>query len=468
MKTVKAIHIFICCALALISLTKVQAQDNNPCTQEWSEWYNVYTFQHNVNFQIAFKVQIRNRKGGECGTSYYRLSNPVVIPGAHLEFKFDYRKKDGSIGTETFGYEELNKTGIRQNNTGQWYVGFEMVRIYDVKFFDPEAEKAKKAEKDLDKRFANTKLPAMTHMDSVKAKLPRMPGDAMGRRADNTTTPNATKPAVQSVAITNYNAPVKTQQQIQQQQYQQQANTYLNAAANSNGAIDQSMNLNLAKINAAASGNTAQVAQIQQQINTQQVQGITEIGNQLVGLLNANSEARERREAAQAETRRQNEETSRKLEEYRRQEEAETAQREAAESQRQANMDQGALGQYLIKRKNSEIPETIKKVFFITYERPHNYSSIIKLKTYALNAYSDNTWMMQVDMLKKLSFTETFNKDSTKRIVGFFTSQQEALGLIEGIKAYFKGLPLTADNTFIELNAPANAKKKDDDFWKQE
>lgn len=52
----------------------------------------------------------------------------------------------------------------------------------------------------------------------------------------------------------------------QQQQHQQAANTYLNAANTADNGIERAKNMNLAQINAMAAGNTAQ---IQQQINQQ-------------------------------------------------------------------------------------------------------------------------------------------------------------------------------------------------------
>jgi len=51
-------------------------------------------------------------------------------------------------------------------------------------------------------------------------------------------------------------------------QYQKTADNYVTASNNSGNEVQTALNLNLAKINAMAAGNKAQVAQIQQQLNT--------------------------------------------------------------------------------------------------------------------------------------------------------------------------------------------------------
>lgn len=107
--------------------------------------------------------------------------------------------------------------------------------------------------------------------NSIKAT----PGTVGGVRGE------VVKPKIQSVAITN-----SSPQAQQKATYQQVANNYVNAANNTtDNDIQKAMNLNLAKINATASGNKAQVAQIQQVQNQQMSQNINTLGNQLIALL---------------------------------------------------------------------------------------------------------------------------------------------------------------------------------------
>ena len=129
--------------------------------------------------------------------------------------------------------------------------------------------------------------------------------------------------------------------------------------------------------------------------------------------------------------------------------------------------DRMALGEYFERKKNKDIPENCRQIFFITYVRAHHdeYSVPIKLKTYCLNIYSDNSWMMQNDLVIKLSLNETFSIDTTRKLVGFFTTKQEALSLMEKIKRFFGQASI--DNSFVAINEIAGTMKKEDEFWKQ-
>lgn len=92
-----------------------------------------------------------------------------------------------------------------------------------------------------------------------------------------------TPPKAESQAITNSSANAQAKQQAATQQ---KANDYVVAANNSTEDIDKARNLNMAKVNAAASGNTQQVAEIQQAQNQQMQQNITDLGSQLLALIN--------------------------------------------------------------------------------------------------------------------------------------------------------------------------------------
>jgi hypothetical protein len=166
------------------------------------------------------------------------------------------------------------------------------------------------------------------------------------------------------------------------------------------------------------------------------------------------------------------EQEQRRIEEKRRKEEIERQEEQARQEEiaKQWQADQAALGDYMTIKKVSEIPDEAKEIYFVTYERDHpNYNEIgtIKIKTYALARYSDGSWMMRNDVIKKLQFREMqLNKDTTQLLLGFFTNKQDALGMIGNVKSYFK-LDFSVDKNFLLLNNPSNASTKKDDFWNQ-
>ncbi|HVX48883.1 MAG TPA: hypothetical protein VHB48_01955 [Chitinophagaceae bacterium] len=130
-----------CLFFSLTASLYAFAQDN-PCTADWTDWKSIYSFAPGVDFTISFKYQIHNRKGGDCGQSYFRFNNPVIKKGVYLDISFDYKQKDGTVATNKLGYIELDKPGIRQSNEANWYNGYEVVNV-SVKYVDPQKDKAK-------------------------------------------------------------------------------------------------------------------------------------------------------------------------------------------------------------------------------------------------------------------------------------------------------------------------------------
>jgi len=135
-----------------------------------------------------------------------------------------------------------------------------------------------------DKSLENTLKKHPVNFDSADSNINNLKGQlvpSLGVRAENEK-PNV---QVESLAITNGTIPegharkaIETSEKTQtntteQKQFEQKAQNYLEAAKNSTDDITKVTNLNLAKINAIASNNKGQVAQIQQiQAQTQQQQ----------------------------------------------------------------------------------------------------------------------------------------------------------------------------------------------------
>lgn len=316
--------------------------------------------------------------------------------------------------------------------------------------------------------------PAGTHSNEAQGTVGNKPNTAV---RDSSKYPSNALPGASPVAATTtITQPKNAAQNQQQQQYQQQANNYLNAANHSSDAIQQSMNTNLAAINATAAGNTAQANQIRQmqqqqtaENNAAVAQSLNDLGS-AVGNLLANSQRKKDQERqrqadhqAYEQERKQQEEAEKQREDNMRIEEERARQ---TELNNQHTIDQQALGAYITRKKTSEIPENSKEIFFITYERTHETFYSVKIKTYSLAKYSDGTWMMLNDVMKKAKFDEVFNYDSTRLLVGFFTSKQDALNLIENMKAFFQGR-ITTDTSFLAINQPAGVATKKDDFWNQ-
>lgn len=269
------------------------------------------------------------------------------------------------------------------------------------------------------------------------------------------------KPKVESVALTNSN--FNNKQTQQQTVYQQQTNNFLNSANNSTNDIQKAMNLNLAIINAAASGNKAQVAQIQQVQNQQQTENIANLAIQVVGFLGSMAEAKAKREEAQRASNRELNERIKRNKEYEDEENRRKKNEEIVEFNRQYNLDKQVLGPYIERKKSSQMLENIKQIFFITYERSY-VTQLVKIKTYTINKYSDNSWMMQNEILKKIKATEYLGNEGLLKMIGFFSKKQEALTLVEKVKANFK---TKVDVSFFSINESATPTTTDNKFWNQ-
>ncbi|WP_448702675.1 hypothetical protein ACFGVR_10015 [Mucilaginibacter sp. AW1-3] len=122
---------------------------------------------------------------------------------------------------------------------------------------------------------------------SNAASIPK-PQPEVGSKSQNAqATKSVAAPSTSGSGISPGNT---TQVATQQQAYQQQANNALNAAGQSGDAIQQSLNMNNARLYAGAAGNTTQVQQIQQMQQQQQQANTealaTETGNAIVAMAN--------------------------------------------------------------------------------------------------------------------------------------------------------------------------------------
>ena len=164
-------------------------------------------------------------------------------------------------------------------------------------------------------------------------------------------------------------------------------------------------------------------------------------------------------------------ERQQRLEAQRQQEQREQAARRAAaqaaadaELNRQWHYDQQLLGRYLNTRSTSEIPDNLKQVYYITYERNYNTGSI-QVHTYSLNRYNDGTWMFQNDLREKIKFTPYLNQNGIGRLLGFFSFEAEARQFLAHIKE--SASKTYIDESYIALNGTTKSTSGNNDFWNQ-
>lgn len=122
----------------------------------------------------------------------------------------------------------------------------------------------------------------------------------------------------------------------------------------------------------------------------------------------------------------------------------------------QWNFDKQIIGNNLVlNKKPSLIPDQVSQVFYISYQRDYNTGEVT-LKTYTLNKYSDNTWMLFSDLLNKIGFQLYFQNSGVGQLLGFYTGKDEATAILNRIIASAKVksvddsfLPVTPATTII-------------------
>lgn len=89
-----------------------------------------------------------------CQESWYKFSNDYLKKGTYVEFKFNYRTLDGQVKTQNISIE-LNRTGLLFNSSGDFFNGYEIIGpIYDIKYVDPQRDKAKQLATDVNKSIS--------------------------------------------------------------------------------------------------------------------------------------------------------------------------------------------------------------------------------------------------------------------------------------------------------------------------
>nr|WP_121272135.1 hypothetical protein [Pedobacter schmidteae] len=203
------------------------------------------------------------------------------------------------------------------------------------------------------------------------------------------------------------------------------------------------------------------------------VGGLQQIGNMFQE--NAERKAAQRRAEYEAEDRREAQKRQQEaiaLEKKAEQRaELQRLQSEAADSRFKSisEWDKKCIGNYMIKHKTSEIPQNVNQVYYITYgrtaERPFN----ITVRTYILNKYSDNTWMLESDMLNKIKFKNGYIVDNEGYLIGlnyllgFFATKAEANMVLAQIE---KNAPNgNIDKSFVQINGAETKIGTDKNFW---
>jgi hypothetical protein len=98
--------------------------------------------------------------------------------------------------------------------------------------------------------------------------------------------------------------------------------------------------------------------------------------------------------------------------------------RKEQERLRQQSITKQILGSLAIPKKTSELPDNITKVYFITFERTYSTNKV-KIGRYLLNRYSDGTWMMRSDMLKKINFSCYNNDYGESKLLGAYLNEKD-------------------------------------------
>ncbi|PUZ21294.1 hypothetical protein DCC81_25125 [Chitinophaga parva] len=114
--------------------------------------------------------------------------------------------------------------------------------------------------------------------------------------------------------------------------------------------------------------------------------------------------------------------------------------------------------------KARDLPKAINMAYYLVYERNYQTGSV-KVRSYALKKYNDDTWMLQDDLLQKIGFRDYFHNGGFGTLLGAYRAKQDALDVIDHIRANAPSANI--DSSFLPINSdgaiqPAGADK---DFW---
>ncbi|MBN9298015.1 MAG: SEL1-like repeat protein [Filimonas sp.] len=131
------------------------------------------------------------------------------------------------------------------------------------------------------------------------------------------------------------------------------------------------------------------------------------------------------------------------------------AENEKRQRDQQWSIDKEIIGENLaLNRKPTLIPDNIRQVYYVSYQRNYNTGEVT-LRSYTLNKYSDDSWMLFNDMLDKIGFQLYFNSNGVGQLLGFYTSKKEAADVISRIKKIAK--IKSVDDSFLPLTPAVKA-----------
>jgi hypothetical protein len=243
--------------------------------RKWEGWITVYqedTYPEPTKVEISFSYNTCYTSGGLAGNlkgySFFRTRSNFSRKGATVSFHFTHLGCDGKTNTESVTVE-LDKPK-NDMYIGNWFLGYVGVAApSDVpKYTCYSCDQQKKIDEENAKRKKE---------EEQQAQIKQQQQQEQNRQKQQ---------QQQQAQIRQAQQQAQQRADQQKQQYSNTASNYLNAAQNSPDGISKAMDLNLAKINAAASGNTALVKQIQAIQDEQAKQNSQELQKSVSDLLN--------------------------------------------------------------------------------------------------------------------------------------------------------------------------------------
>ncbi|HTB53220.1 MAG TPA: DUF5675 family protein [Ferruginibacter sp.] len=138
-----------CALLLIIILIGNRAYSQSSIYQDWTSWTTVYSeneLPEPIKVQISFKLT-RCTNGTIDGWPKFRINNQFERPGATVTFKFGFEDCEGQLSFQSVTVD-LGKSGI-DDGLGNWFMGIKTTEIYDIKYNDPDKDKALSLKEDL-------------------------------------------------------------------------------------------------------------------------------------------------------------------------------------------------------------------------------------------------------------------------------------------------------------------------------
>lgn len=399
----------------------------------WTEWSRVY---HEGGHLIEISFKLNPCKNGTISNSfasYFRYRTNFTRPNTDCQFSFDYLDCEGKTKTELITVS-MEKPALKEWNQGQWFMGDRVLKTSVLKITDRSPKPRQIPSSDLDERMDKIGERTLNKANQVPSKPTINSGQHAapgGTRADVGSTP---KTEVNAISSNRYTPPPKTNTDI----ILDNLNTRLQNDRNTYNAV---------------------------------IGGLQEIGN----ILQQQAAKREAQEQAAEQRRRQEEARKQQQEAIKIQQEAERRaieeenrrkreEAETAERNRQFAIDVNILGEVIQNKKmNDYNGSNVSTLYYIVYER--NYTTgKLNVRTYSVNKYSDDTWMLHSDFLNKIKFKDYFGNSGIGFLFGAYTSKETAEELLVRVKA--NASYAVIDDSFLLLNAQQGKTTEiDKNFW---